>query len=1090
MAKSFYTRGIFLLRKCLSIVLFAISFSIFIGTSAFAFSMQTGYYVGTGFSRSITGTGFQPDLVIIKADTASGRAVWKSSAMAGDSTAYFENAVPNDTGLITSLDTDGFSLGTNANVNTANVRYTWVAFYDSGGGAFKVGSYTGDGTDNRNITVEGFQPSLVWLKGNSASYGVWNSSAMGGDRSQYFSATAPASNLIQALQPDGFQIGTGVNAAPYTYFYVAFSSEAANMAVGSYEGNGTDDRSITGVGFKPDFMFLKHSSAINAAVLRNDQNYGDESQLFTATANATNQVQALENDSFQVGTNSRVNSLEAVYYYAAFKGVPSPEISGVFKMLSGSYTGNGSSKSITGLGFKPDLVIIKADTAAGSAVFTTPLMAPDSTAYMAVTTANFAGGITSLDNDGFSLGTSAMVNTLETPYRWVAFKGANSTNFAIGAYTGTNADDRSLGCLSFQPDLVVIKGTGATYSVFRTSSMSGDVTNFFSASAESANIIQTLEANGFQVGTNPVVNGGIGTTTYFYFAFKNTSGQFKAFDYTGDGLDNRSITGVGFRPGFVWIKRPDVTSGAVHRPASFIGDNTQYFTATANIANAIQALESDGFQVGTSTAVNTNAITYRYSAWKITSTTASNITFEVQPPDAVAGACISPAPQVAIKDQYGNTVITDNTSLVTIEIQDNPGGASLTGTKTRVVSSGVAIFDNLVINNSGAGYTLQAQTYGFPSTVSASFDVTGSMPAPQVIFFSPTSEAANVTPEAIVSAEFSIAMDTGSVQNAFTLKAVMDSSGNSINIPIGGSFSWIGNRVLFTPSVPLTRGYTYRTDISTEASDTFGNHLQAAQPWDFRIISDSAAANVFIAGDGKTKAAFPSGALSGSFSVQFSTDPQSSPIAVDPAKISAADAKIASLGEPLFHPVAGTYREFAAYDITGEAITNNFLKKVTIYLPYTDNNDDGIVDGTIPPVSIHNLVIYWLDESSSTWLKAPGSVLVSNQKCLTAPVTHFSTYVIMSTPVLGVSRSHPYPNPFVPSEGHTTVTFTNLPSSCTIKIFTVSGELVKTIQENSGSGQNIWDVENDSNESLRSGVYLYVVKSSSDTKTGKLVVIR
>lgn len=395
-----------------------------------------------------------------------------------------------------------------------------------------------------------------------------------------------------------------------------------------------------------------------------------------------------------------------------------------------------------------------------------------------------------------------------------------------------------------------------------------------------------------------------------------------------------------------------------------------------------------------------------------------------------------------------------------------------------------------MINRAGTGYTLQARSNGLSTAVSASFDVTGSMTGPQITFFSPTGEAANVTPEATVSAEFSTAMDTGSVQNAFTLKAILDSSGNSINIPIIGSYSWIGNRVVFTPSVPLTKGYTYRANISTEACDASGNPLQAALSWDFRVIADSGTANVFTASDGKTRAAFPSGAVSGSYSVQFSIDPQSSPIAVNPAKIIAANAKITSQGNPSFHPIAGTYREFAAYDNTGAMITNNFLKKVTIYLPYTDNNDDGIIDGTSPPVSIHNVSIYWLDESDSSWVKVSDSSLISGQKCFAAAVPHFSTYVLMSLPSPSLSNAHPYPNPFVPSEGHTTITFTNLATSCTIKIFTVSGQLVKTIQENDGDGQNVWNVENDSNEQLRSGIYLYVIRSSNDTKTGKLVVIR
>src|SRR5262245_60957330 len=68
----------------------------------------TGSYVGDGSAqRRITGLGFAPDAVIIKADSAQ-FGVMRTSTMAGDNTKVLINATPLAPNLIKSLDPDGF----------------------------------------------------------------------------------------------------------------------------------------------------------------------------------------------------------------------------------------------------------------------------------------------------------------------------------------------------------------------------------------------------------------------------------------------------------------------------------------------------------------------------------------------------------------------------------------------------------------------------------------------------------------------------------------------------------------------------------------------------------------------------------------------------------------------------------------------------------------------------------------------------------------------------------------------------------------------------------------------------------------------
>src|SRR2546428_1364767 len=68
--------------------------------------------------------------------------------------------------------------------------------------------------------------------------------------------------------------------------------------------------------------------------------------------------------------------------------------------------------------------------------------------------------------------------------------------------------------------------------------------------------------------------------------------------------------------------------------------------------------------------------------------------------NTVAGVAISPAVKVQVLDQFDNLVTTD-TSSVTVAIGSNPGGGTLSGTKTVAASGGVATFSTLSIDQNG-----------------------------------------------------------------------------------------------------------------------------------------------------------------------------------------------------------------------------------------------------------------------------------------------------------------------------------------------------------------------------------------------------
>jgi len=81
-----------------------------------------------------------------------------------------------------------------------------------------------------------------------------------------------------------------------------------------------------------------------------------------------------------------------------------------------------------------------------------------------------------------------------------------------------------------------------------------------------------------------------------------------------------------------------------------------------------------------------------------------------------------------------------------------------------------------------------------------------------------------------------------------------------------------------------------------------------------------------------------------------------------------------------------------------------------------------------------------------------------------------------------------YPNPFKPSAGHTEVTFVNLPSGASVKIFHIEGSIITTLKENGGEAK--WDVRDNEGREVSSGFYLYRIESEKEHQTGKIVIIR
>ena len=70
------------------------------------------------------------------------------------------------------------------------------------------------------------------------------------------------------------------------------------------------------------------------------------------------------------------------------------------------------------------------------------------------------------------------------------------------------------------------------------------------------------------------------------------------------------------------------------------------------------------------------------------------------------------------------------------------------------------------------------------------------------------------------------------------------------------------------------------------------------------------------------------------------------------------------------------------------------------------------------------------------------------------------------------------------------IQFTNLPAECDIHIFTIAGGLIKTLEHNSLSGTETWDLRAEGGREIAAGIYLYQVEASGFTYFNRFAVIK
>ena len=270
------------------------------------------------------------------------------------------------------------------------MAYTTI---DDGSAHFHTLLYTGNGSDDRNLTNDAnagnFKPDWLWIKQRSAERGhIIVDSSRGATkriRPDSNAAEDTKADHIQAFLTNGFQVGTNNTTNVNSGTYVAWQwkanggtttsfSESGNNPAGAHQANTTAGFSIVtytgtgangtvahGLGAKPNVMLQKKIGGDASWVVYHDKVASDPATdyliLNESSANADYAPHFNDTEPtstvFTVGTDGAVNSDGVTNIMYCFT-----EIKGYSKF--GSYTGNGNADgTFVYTGFKPAWIMVK-----------------------------------------------------------------------------------------------------------------------------------------------------------------------------------------------------------------------------------------------------------------------------------------------------------------------------------------------------------------------------------------------------------------------------------------------------------------------------------------------------------------------------------------------------------------------------------------------------------------------------------------------------------------------------------------------------------------------------------------------------------
>lgn len=175
--------------------------------------------------------------------------------------------------------------------------------------------------------------------------------------------------------------------------------------------------------------------------------------------------------------------------------------------------------------------------------------------------------------------------------------------------------------------------------------------------------------------------------------------------------------------------------------------------------------------------------------------------------------------------------------------------------------------------------------------------------------------------------------------------------------------------------------------------------------------------------------------------------------------------------------------------------TDSFLIPLKLEASYKDTDQDGILDGSNPMIFEQKLKAYYLD-SDNTWKLVEDQEQDTTLNTITLYISRTGTFAFIGTINFSEDAHHVrvYPNPYKPGSTGTFnasgITFDKLTVDATIKIYNLTGELIRELKETDTDGMITWDAKNAHGVDTVSGVYIAHIKGNNDEKLYKFAIER
>ena len=325
-------------------------------------NFSTVLYSGDGTSsNAITGVGFQPDWVWLKALSTTSHGLHDSSRVlsGAEEVWYTDKTDAANTGgaYLSSFDSDGFTVNNNTSGNADGVTHVAWSWKVAGGvtssngngsitsttqvntkAGISIVTWTGNQTNGASVGHGlGVLPELIIIKNRDSAQGSvvnvnltakyrMNFNANAGDYGDftYYMGTQTTDNIVFNNAHVAWN-GNGDKMVAYVMHSVPGYSQ-----MDTYTGNGNADGSFIFTGFRPNFIMVKRTNSTGHwMIFDKERQYNGQGGQYIFANEAYNQGNdtTLSFDFFcngfkPRGTDSNNNTSNSTYFYMAFGDQP------------------------------------------------------------------------------------------------------------------------------------------------------------------------------------------------------------------------------------------------------------------------------------------------------------------------------------------------------------------------------------------------------------------------------------------------------------------------------------------------------------------------------------------------------------------------------------------------------------------------------------------------------------------------------------------------------------------------------------------------------------------------------------------------